>query len=322
MLVANATCGLMVALAALLQQADPLGAAEFVVVPSFTFPAAAHAIRWCGREPLFLDVESTGWHLDPAALEDALRSSKSRIAAVVACSSFGVPPAREVSSSWSAICRDVDVPLLVDSAAGFGSRLEDGSRLGRQGNAEVFSFHATKPFAVGEGGLIATSDQALAARMRSLTNFGMDARREVTLPMGLNAKLSEQHAATGLAVLEGYDATLTERRHRAQALLDVAGAAGYAHQAAADRGTWQFVPLLAPEGMSNTELIASAGLAGIECRAYYQPLHQSEVFDAAPRRALSWTEELSRRVICLPMANDLTDSELERMCDFLAAHPV
>lgn len=103
------------------------------------------------------------------------------------------------------------MPLLVDSAAGFGSIDEDGRPLGRQGAAELFSFHATKPLAVGEGGLLTTRDPTIAARITELSNFGFDKNRVVGGEPGINAKLDEWHSATALAALDRLDDVLAAR---------------------------------------------------------------------------------------------------------------
>jgi len=223
-LVANATLGLMLTLRTLLED-PPRG--RFVIVPSFTFPATAQAIRWNDLEPLWVDIEPAGWHLDPQALEDALTAYQGDVAAVLACSTFGTAPAAEQSAAWRNACATAEVPLIVDSAPGFGSRDRHGRALGTQGDAEVFSFHATKPFAIGEGGAVTTSDSKLADRIAAMTNFAFEQDREIHNPFGLNAKLSELHAATGLAVLDSFDRVLDTRRKLAEQMRGELERTGY-----------------------------------------------------------------------------------------------
>ena len=138
---------------------------------------AVEAIAWCGLEPVFADLDAATWHLDAEQLEQEISNRGERVACVLACSTFGAAPPIAVRQRWEAACAAGDIPLLVDSASGFGSLDEAGRRLGRQGDAEVFSFHATKPFAMSEGGLVVTENVDLADEMRLLINFGLDERR-------------------------------------------------------------------------------------------------------------------------------------------------
>jgi dTDP-4-amino-4,6-dideoxygalactose transaminase len=312
-LVSNATLGLMVALRAL-QERSSTHARE-VIVPSFTFAAVPDAIVWCGLEPVFADIEPNTWHLDPNKLDLALKERAGRVAAVLACSTFGTAPPDAVRRGWETACASAGVPLLVDSAAGFGTLDEGARRLGRQGDAEVFSFHATKPFGMGEGGVIVTQDEQIAAEMSLLLNFGLDDRRVPLRAFGLNAKLSEIHAAIGLAVLDGYDDVLERRRALARRIREPLEAAGFSFQPGAERSTWQFVPTLAPSREARDAVLARSALAGIELRTYFAPpLHESPAFARAHRLdRLPVTDDVAGRILSLPLANDLADNDIERI---------
>jgi dTDP-4-amino-4,6-dideoxygalactose transaminase len=309
--VASGTLGLMLALRAVLR--ETLGRA-LVVVPAFTFPATAQAIVWNGLKPFWADVEPDGWHLDPQELRRVLAAHGADVAAVVACSTFGSAPNPTQSASWQEACADAGVPLIVDSAAGFGSADERGHLLGAQGHAEVFSFHATKPFAIGEGGAVTTTNREFADRLRAMTNFSFGEDHEIQSPFGLNAKLSEVHAAIGLAVLDRFDHVLESRRVRAERLRSELEPAGYRFQAGAPRSAWQFVPLLAPSSAVRNAVLADAREHNVEIRAYHAPLHLLPAFAGQhAERALPVTEDLGRRSLSLPLANDLSDEEINRI---------
>ena len=262
--VASGTLGLMVGLRAVLDSLE--GDARQVLMPSFTFAATINAVLWCGLRPVFVDVETQSWHLDPDCLEDALAARCGRVAAVLACSTFGIPPLRAHQTAWERAARAAGVPLLVDSAAGFGAAAEDGQMLGRQGDAEVFSFHATKPFAIGEGGLITTTDPETAQRATRLTNFGF-VDGIVESDVGLNAKLPEWAAATGLAVLDGFGDVMERRRTRAARILRAIEPYGYRPQAGADNAVWQFVPVLAPSPVARAAALELAAENDVELRS-------------------------------------------------------
>jgi dTDP-4-amino-4,6-dideoxygalactose transaminase len=313
--VASGTLGLMAAVAAVRNglPARHGEAQRVALLPSFTFPATAQAALWAGLAPRLLDIDPEHWHLAPDQLERELRVRGDEVALVIAVSSFGTPPPPETRQRWEAACRAAGVPLIVDSAAGFGAIAADGVPVGAQGDVEVVSFHATKPFAIGEGGAIFTRDSALCERIELVVNFGLGADRSVQLPLGLNGKMSELHAATGLAVLEGFDEALGARRAASQTLRERADES-LAWQAGCERSTWQFVPVAHPDADAATA--AEARCADrVETRRYYVPLHHMEVFREAARAdgGLAATDDLAARLLCLPMAQDLTDDELAQI---------
>jgi dTDP-4-amino-4,6-dideoxygalactose transaminase len=313
--VASGTLGLMLALRTLV--GDTRGGA-LVVAPSFTFPATAQAIVWNGLRPLWVDVDSDGWHLDPEDLREILAAHREDVAAVVACSTFGSAPSAGQSAAWEAACSDAAVPLVVDSAAGFGSSDEDGRLLGAQGDAEVFSFHATKPFAIGEGGAVTTTDRDFADRLSAMTNFAFGENHQIQTSFGLNAKLSEVHAAIGLAVLDGFDRVLEALRTRAERLRSELQPVGYRFQAGARQSAWQFVPVLAPNSAVRDAVLTEARERNVEIRAYHTPLHRLPAFgEHSAKRPLPVTEDLGRRSLSLPLANDLSDNEIQRIVTLL-----
>jgi dTDP-4-amino-4,6-dideoxygalactose transaminase len=316
--VASATAGLLISLRALVPERTR---GREVLVPSFTFVAPVAAIRWCGLEPVFVDVDPEGWHVDAGALADAIAARGDRVAAVLCCSAFGTPPPSAQRSAWELECERAELPLLVDSAAGFGAVTEDGARLGLQGNAEVFSFDAVKPFAVGEGGVVVTRSVELAQRIAQLSNFGFDEDRRVVAPGGLNAKLSELHAATALATLDRYPEILEHRRERAARISERLVEHGWTFQGACERGTWQFVPALADDRRER-DLVLDRAAGRVELRTYYAPLHQMAQFaDQGWAGDLAVTADLGERIVSLPMANELSDDEIDEIVDVAVAKP-
>jgi dTDP-4-amino-4,6-dideoxygalactose transaminase len=308
--VANATLAIALALRAATDDA-PASRRE-VLVPAFTFVAGAAAIRWAGFEPVFVDIEPDGWHLDAHALREALEERGERVRAVLACSTFGTPPPSAQREAWERACADAGVALVVDSAAGFGAADEHGRPLGQQGDVEIFSFHATKPLAIGEGGAVTTTDAELALRVGSLANFGFDDER-APIAEGLNAKLDEWHAATALAALDRHDDVLAWRRASAESLFTRLDGIPIATQTGRDRATFQFVPVLADSATRRAQVLAAADAAAVEVRTYFDPpLHRLAPFASCARvGALDVTDWAAERCLSLPMANDIDEAELD-----------
>lgn len=305
--VANATLGLIVAIAALRPRTPP--SARQALLPSFAFAATAQAAVWNGLEPVFVDVDSEHWHVAPAALESALLKRRGEVAIVIALSSFGTPPPPEVRKRWEDACDAAGVPLLVDSAAGFGAHAADGRPIGSQGDAEVVSFHAVKPLAAGEGGAVFTRDAELAADILSLTEFAFDERKSVTRMNGINAKMPEPTAAIALAAFDEFPDGLAARRFLAAQLLSELPA-GFNAQLEHEVGTWQFVPVSAPTAEVR-ERVLVATEAVVELRTYYDPLHRMPAFAGCKcADELAVTADLCSRMLSLPMATDLRPDEI------------
>jgi dTDP-4-amino-4,6-dideoxygalactose transaminase len=317
--VGNCTVGLIVALRAAC--GVPAGERRLVLTPAYTFTATACAIEWAGFEPVFVDIERRGWHLDPDALQAALARHEGQVAGVLACANFGTAPPADQRTAWRELCAAHGVPLLVDSAPGFGSRDADGVPLGALGDTEIFSFHATKPFSVGEGGLITTGDPALAARIGRLINFGLEPGTRISAEVGTNAKLSELHCAAALAMLDRIEDVVAVRQRNAAKLRGALGPdAHLQYQAGSERSTWQIFQALCPTPEMRDRVLELAPVHGIEVRTMHDPaLHTHPAFAHAGRDALTVTEAAAARALALPMANALDDDAIARIAALVHA---
>lgn len=306
----NATSGLMVALRAAL--GDPRPERPYVVVPSFTFVASVTAIVWAGWKPLFVDVDPFDWQVSLDAVRQ-LESRQDEIAGVMLCSTFGTCPTPERRVAQEGLLKGLGVPVVVDSAAGFGSTDLTGRALGEQGDIEVFSFHATKPFAIGEGGLLTSTSDVVLGRARELANFGFDESRNLPGLIGVNAKLPELSAAVGLVVLERFQDVLEHRRRAAAWLLEELCPHGVARQEGNASSSFQFIPILMPDAASRERVLRQAADAGVEVKVYFAPpMHRVPAFKQfSTFGSLAVTEDLVQRIVCLPMSNNIEARELD-----------
>lgn len=304
----NATLALVAALSVMLE-GRPVGG--FVIVPSFTFAAGPEAIRWVGREPLFIDIDEQSVQPSLPAARAALADHRGRVDAILFCNTFGI--GAEEIGDWEALAAEEGIPLVVDSAAGFGSVYSDGSRVGTRGDCEVFSFHATKPFAIGEGGAVAARDARIAEACRSFSNFGFGSGGAIRA--GLNGKLQEINAAIGIRQLAGFDADLVERRlvlERYRAAFEPTGLGRLVPHARLSSVC--FASILVDDERRRDALLADYRAEGIEARVYYAPpVHLQPAFASAPRASsLRVTESVSARMLALPafqgMAEDTFDT--------------
>jgi dTDP-4-amino-4,6-dideoxygalactose transaminase len=168
-----------------------------VIVPSFTFVASAHALQWLGIKPVFCDIDPQTHNLDPQCVEALITPETTGILGVHV---WGRPCAIH---ELTRIANRHGLKLAFDAAHAFGSSFQ-GSMIGCFGEAEVFSFHATKFYNSFEGGAITTNNDELAQKMRSMTNFGFQGYDNV-VSLGINGKMTEPAAAMGLVNLDALD---------------------------------------------------------------------------------------------------------------------
>lgn len=201
--VANATQGLELVLSAL-----DLPPGSRVLVPALTFVATATAVVRAGHVPVLADVDAASWLLTPTIAARAARELGAQ--AVLPVAAFGAP---QDMRAWQAFEQASGLPVVVDAAGAFGNQTLQGAA-----GTLVFSLHATKSLPAGEGGAVVSTNAALVERVRQLSNFGINLQPGGVVPVGhlaavgTNAKMSEYHAAVGLASLDRWDAVATRRR--------------------------------------------------------------------------------------------------------------
>ena len=314
--VSNCTIGLMLALKALTHGHER---GKKVLLPSFTFAATALAVEWCNLEAVFADIDPDRWALDLSEEQrERIKSRASEFAAFLVVNPFGAPA--DVGP-WEDLAQEVGVPLVIDSAAGFGSYYEDGSRLGTRGTCEVFSLHATKTFAVGEGGLIATRDAELATTLNSMKNFGFDGETKSRLP-GLNGKLAEMFCAMAVRTLERLDTIIERRRAIAAAYRERLEPRCFKFQKHGGLSTYPFVPVLVPKDRRRDEVLDRARARGVSLRRYYSPLHRHPQFAGLARLGpLTVTESVADEILSLPTRNDFSTAEIDLVSRVISGSP-
>ena len=269
--VANATLGLELVL-----QALDLAPGSQVLLPAFTFVATATAVVRAGHVPVLADVDSETWLLTPDIAHKACHET--RIDAVMPVTTFGMP---HDMSAWAQFEKDTGLPVVVDAAAAYGGQWLEGA----QGTL-VFSLHATKSLPAGEGGLVVSTRPGLAEKVRQLSNFGINLDAEAGLPVGAlasvgtNAKMSEYHAAIGLASLRVWETHARQRKtQHADMVRELSRLAEQcpAWQRPGAGGSIMAPTVLCmqlPDEAARNGLEHQCRQAGITTRRWYQPLLQ------------------------------------------------
>lgn len=306
----NATLGLMLAIRAVKR---PSG--RYALMPSFTFPAAPLAAMWAGLEPYFVDIQPGTWFMDLAAVEQAVERLDRDVGVVVPYATFG----NNLPLAPYGSLHESGVPVVVDAAPGLGST-DAGQQQYGVGfpGAVVFSLHATKPFGVGEGGIVYSGSADLVAHVRQASNFGFGEDR-VAHTMGLNAKMPEVTAAIGLAALEDYAGLSAKRREVAGYYVEElassgASDSGWRRQQHIGLPTHQFMPLLSTSRDKRDAALASMAERGIGARTYFwPPCHVQPAFSGARCGTLDMTMDISERIISLPLYEGMTRGDVVRI---------
>jgi dTDP-4-amino-4,6-dideoxygalactose transaminase len=308
--VSNCTAGLMLALK-VLEVRRPR-----VVLPSFTFPATAHIVDWNRLSPKFADCEESTFNLAPDSAERLLDD---QVGALLAVPIFGNPVR---GAALRRLAQRRRIPILYDAAHALGA-MQQGKPVSQFADVAVYSLAPTKLVAAGEGGIITVHDEELARRLRVGRNYGNPGDYDCEFA-GLNARMSEIHAAfaiAGLQKLEGAIARRTELVARYRERLQALPGIGFQEVLPGDRPTFNYFAMtVEPElfGLHVAELAVALKAENIGCRRYfYPPLHQQRIYVNRPetRGEVARTDRLVERVLCLPLFTHMTREQVDRVTE-------
>ncbi len=294
-----AMCNATVALEITIRAA---GLSGEVIIPSFTFIATAHALQWQKITPVFCDIDPRDHMIDPRRVEELITP---RTSGIIGVHLWGQPCDTDALAE---IANRHKLRLMFDAAHGLACS-HNGRMLGSFGDAEVFSFHATKFFNTFEGGAVTTNDDELAARIRLMKNFGFSGYDNV-IYIGINGKMSELSAVMGLTGLESLDDFVSvNRRNYQQYQTEMASVPGVKMLSFDEReqSNYQYIVLEIDEsitGVSRDQLLKILWAENVIARRYFYPgCHRMEPYRSyfpQARLLLPETEKLVKRVLVLP----------------------
>lgn len=297
-----------------------VGPGHEVIVPAFTFVADAAAARYVGAQPVLADVVGTHEpNLDP---EDVLRRLTPRTRAVVAVHFMGYSAD---ALALRALCDEHGLILIEDVAQAVGARLADGRRAGTAGQLGCFSFFSKKQLCVGEGGMVVTDDEGLAARVRSLRSHAMTsvtwdrhrghAETYDIVDIGFNYRLDEPRAALGLSRLARLDDDVAARRERVRAyrerLADVPFIELAWDDEAVERGSHFAFPILLADRDRRDRAREGLKARGIQTTWYPALTEFTEYRSARESGPVPRSEEVAARHTVLPLSSTLSEAQLD-----------
>jgi len=290
-----------------------------IIVPTLTYIASANAVRYCGAIPVFVDNHVPNFNMDPDAIQAKITG---RTKGILPVDLFGHPVDLDPILQ---IAENNGLFVLEDAAEAVGARYK-GRRLGGHGTCATFSFFGNKIITTGEGGMVTTNDGELAARLRLFRGQGMDPRRRYWFSVvGYNYRMTNIAAAIGLAQLERVDLHLAKRkliaegynrrltRYSDRFLLPTA-------EAWADHAYWMYTIILRESLMVDRDkVMRDLDEAGIETRPVFWPMHVLPPYRDTTGEAFPCAEFCSSRGISLPTHGLLTENDMDRVVDALAA---
>lgn len=311
---ANGTIGLQLALRALALEGE-------VITTPFTFPATVHAIEWNGLEPVFCDIDPETYNLSPELVAARVTD---RTSAVLPVHVFGNPCDIK---GFGELAASRSLRVLYDAAHAFGVETAGQSVL-EAGDLSVLSFHATKLFHSAEGGAVVGSSEEYRRANALLRNFGIVNEEEVS-GVGLNAKLSELHAALGLELLPLMDDEIARRATVASRYTEsLGGLEGVRFQkfAPTTKRNYAYFTIEIDEstfGLSRDELHRALRLDNIVTRKYFYPLaSQNSSYRGLPSshpESVPNATRVAERVLCLPIYGELSAGDADAVAATIVA---
>lgn len=310
--VTNGTIALEIAIKALELRGE-------IIVPSFTFVATAHAIQWQEITPVFVDIDPHSFNLHPECIEEMITP---KTTGIIGVHTWGRPCNTEAIEE---IAKRRNLKVIYDAAHAF-SVSTNGKKIGNFGDAEVFSFHATKFMNTFEGGAIATNNDELAEKIKLMTNFGF-AGQDKVIYIGTNGKMSEICAAMGLTSLESIDEFIQinkENYHTYKNELKGLNGISFIEYDENTSPNYQYIIIEIDQNaikLSRDELVSILHSENVLARRYFYPgCHKMEPYRSYYPHAgylLPVTESKSERVISLPTGTSMGKEEISKLCEMI-----
>lgn len=298
----NGTTALHAALSSL-----GIGAGDRVLTTPFSFVATGNVIRHVGAEPVFADIDSTTYNLDPESAREV--ATETPVDAIIVVHLYGLPAEMD---AFVELAEDLDIPLIEDAAQGHGARY-DGQSVGTFGDAACFSFYPTKNMTTGEGGIVVTDQPRVAEHVRQFVNHGRTGTYDHST-VGYNFRMTSLEAAIGRVQLERLPGFIDRRRENATRLsagLSDTNLVLPVEPSPAKHAFHQYTVRV--RSGDRTRLADHLADHDIGSGVYYPTcIHEQQAYDGidadAPR-----AEQAAQDVLSLPVHPSVSDAEIDRI---------
>jgi dTDP-4-amino-4,6-dideoxygalactose transaminase len=279
---------------------------EIITTP-FSFIATTSSIVWESCKPVFVDIDNKSLNIDPAKIESAITKNTT---AILATHVYGNPC--DVVAIEK-IAEKHNLKVIYDGAHAFGVEI-NGKSIFEYGDISTCSLHATKLYHSIEGGLIITKDPQLLKRLAYIRNFGFSGT-ETFAELGINGKNSEYHAAMGLANINHIQ-SIHEKRKILTETYDVKLKGVHAFRPSWHKDAtlnYAYYQLIFESEELMTKCIKGLTATEIFTRRYFYPSLANTLPYLEPKD-FKVTDDIAKRILCLPLYYDLTIEEVELIC--------
>jgi dTDP-4-amino-4,6-dideoxygalactose transaminase len=286
-----------------------LGLTQEIITTPFSYVATTNAILWEGCTPVFADIREDDFNID---VQEVVKKITDRTQAILVTHVFGNPCQVE---ALEAVAKEYNLKLIYDAAHAFGVTVL-GKSIFSYGDISTCSFHATKVFHTGEGGMINTNgDPELFQRLKLFRSFGHIG--DDYYSVGVNAKSSELHAAMGLCVLEEFEHILEARKHVCgwyDAQLANSTMLTKPKSVLSFQGNYAYYPVVFSSEEKLLQAIELLKQDGIQARRYFYPSLNNLPF-LSNTTSCPISESISARILCLPLSTYTTPEEVQQVAE-------
>jgi dTDP-4-amino-4,6-dideoxygalactose transaminase len=298
--VSSGTTALQLAIRALANKGE-------IITTPFSYVATTSSIVWENCTPVYVDINPETLNIDYHKIEEAITSNTT---AILATHVYGIPCDIE---NIKKIAHHFNLKVIYDAAHCFGTEFQ-GESVFRQGDISITSFHATKLFQTVEGGAIITEDADIADKIRLMRNFGHDGPDKFK-GVGINGKNSELHAAMGLCNLNYIDEITSVRKNQCSVYDALLQGTNLIIPVYHSDYTCTYYPVIFESEMTLLNVFQALKKEGISSRRYFYP--SLSLLDYVGEQSTPIADDLSKRVLCLPLYHDLTESDQHFICKII-----
>lgn len=284
-----------------------LGCKGEIITTPFTFIATVSSIMWEHCTPVFVDIDPETLNIDPTKIEER-----------ITCHTVAIMPVHVFGNNCDfeaidAIAKEHNLPVIYDACHSVGSTY-NGESVFRQGTISVTSFHATKMLNTAEGGGVFTLDKEIDEKLRRIRFFGFENHSDI-VEDGFNGKMTEVHAAVGIANLRYLDDALADRKKKYARYKEILSQNPEINFQKITTGcNYSYFPVIFKDEETALKVVAALNAENIFPRRYFYP-SVNTFTKLVPYVSMPKSEDIASRILCLPLYKDLQMKDVEEIAD-------
>lgn len=286
-----------------------LGRTGEVITSPFTFIATISSIMWEHCTPVFVDIDPETLNIDPKKIEER-----------ITCHTVAIMPVHVFGNNCDieaidAVAKAHNIPVIYDACHSVGSTFK-GESVFNYGDISVTSFHATKMLNTAEGGGVFTRDEEIDEKLRRIRFFGFENHADI-VEDGFNGKMTEVHAAVGLANLKYLDKALADRKEKYSRYKELLGQCSeIAFQKVTSGCNYSYFPAIFKDEETMLKVTAALNAENIYPRRYFYP-SVNTFTKIVPYVPMPMAEDIASRILCLPLHWRMTMEDVEEIAEIV-----